>query len=275
MVASTTYSGETDGRSFRELVLTGSSSIPLTTPSSSTETSTTTSSSSSSSTSSIIASTTTAASSGGGGSSTPVGAIVGGVVGGLAVLGLLLFGIFFVLRSNKKKAQQPPAQPQQPSYPPMAQQPPPPSNHASYYGGQPDPSKMGQQVPYVQNYVSPTPPSAPQFGTSPNQYPQGYQGGYFVPGQEGMQQQGQYPPGVVPGLASDPTGNTSPLSDGHRISQLPSSPVSTAPSYQQFYPGQTGLQHAQQSPVYEAGGNVVGASDYNANHRGQMHEMGQ
>lgn len=203
---------------------------------------------------------------------------MGGVVGGLAVIALLLFGIFFALRSNKKKAaQQQAAQPQQPSYPPMAQQqPPPPSNTASYNGGQPDPSKVGQQGPYVQSYVSPTPPSAPQFGTSPNQYPQGYQGGYFVPGQEAMQQQqGQYPPGVVPGHMPDPAGNTSPLSDGNRISQLASSPVSTAPSYQQFYPGQQSGAQAQQSPVYEAGGNVVGSTDYNSNHRGQMHEMGQ
>ncbi|KAJ9132250.1 hypothetical protein NKR23_g11328 [Pleurostoma richardsiae] len=274
--ALTTYSGETDGRSFT--LFTDSASTSSAPPISSdvtTPTPTTTTITQSSSTAVSTSST------GPTPAPTPVGAIVGGVVGGVAVIALLILGIFFLMRRrhNGGGGAQLPANPQpsapQPGQPQMVQQQPP-AGQALYGAAAADPSKMGPQASY---YPSPPAPSGP-FG-SPPQFQQG-----FFPGQEQHQQHpgatgfaaaGQVPP--------DRHGSTSPAATSttayERMSQLPSSPSSVSNQgwqqqhvSQQSFPGMvTQGQQPPQAVVHEAGGNVVGRSDYNADHHGRMHEL--
>ncbi|GAP83858.1 putative duf1620 domain-containing protein [Rosellinia necatrix] len=183
-------------------------------------------------------------------SSTPIGAIVGGVVGGVAVIALIGLGIFFILRHNKKK--NPPVNPEQsmqqaaaaggtappatgaPGYPPQAY------NNANY----------GQQG-YQQ------PPTSPQTYFPQEQKPAG-----FV--------------GIAPTVVPDRHDSTSPISqfsDPRHSTQPPHSPTSTLNAAnwtpQPVQPVSPGVP----PNVHEAGGNIVGARDYNANHRGQFHEM--
>ncbi|RWA03070.1 hypothetical protein EKO27_g12036 [Xylaria grammica] len=106
--------------------------------------------------------------------------------------------------------------------------------------------------------------------------------------QQPYQQQSTPPQGFYPPQEQKPAGfvtlsptgvpdrhdSTSPVSQfsDARHSVQPQSPTSTLNS-------NWGAQPVQQQPpnvpptVHEAGGNVVGETDYNSNHRGQFHEM--
>ncbi len=221
---------------------------------------------------------------GGGGGSSNAGAIAGGVVGGVAVIGLIALGVLFLLRHDKKKKdlsvpassmQQPPPGP--PTQPQPGYQPP--AGHVSYYGA-PGPNKppQGYQQQQHASYSHSPPMSQP----SP---PQRYGQAYAVP-----PNQQAHPSTLVPGqhTREDPS---SPMSqatsyNNNRVSNMDGS-VDQSAAYrhfsQQSFPGQPfqqgypSMQQPPQQPLpmhtYEAGGNAVGASDYNANHHGQLHEL--
>ncbi|KAI0602268.1 hypothetical protein F4775DRAFT_231062 [Biscogniauxia sp. FL1348] len=257
----TTYDGETDGRTFTPVVVTlsdstsGTNSDILATDGAATSTGHSSSSTSGSSSNN--------SNSGSSSSSPNVGAIVGGVVGGVALLALLALGIFFIVRHNKKKKNNN-------SGPPAAQHPEVQQNPGT---NGPAPGAGGYaQPPYNQQQQSP---------------PQGYpQQGYFPPAD-------QKPAGFVamaPASPPDRHDSTSPVSQfsdpSHQSMPYPpqqqpppTSPTSTINSWQQ----QQQQQHYQTTAppqvgtipptVHEAGGNVVGERDYNANHHGQFHEL--
>ncbi|KAI1381542.1 hypothetical protein F4677DRAFT_128991 [Hypoxylon crocopeplum] len=181
-------------------------------------------------------------------STTNVGAIAGGVVGGVAGLALIGLAIFFLVRHNKKKsATAAAANTTLPPTDPMQQAP----------------GAGGPQGPYNPHYSQQYSPQSP-----PGYPPQ--QGGYYAD---------QNKPGafaaVAPAQLPDRNDSTSPMSSqftDNRQSLQPTSPTSTINSNWQ--------QQQQQAPpnvpptVHEAGGNVVGERDYNANHHGQLHELG-
>ncbi|KAI2632380.1 hypothetical protein GGR54DRAFT_33180 [Hypoxylon sp. NC1633] len=273
----TTFSGESDGRTFTPVVVTlsgseGNSGNTATTKSAVTSHTTQASSTDDTSDSSATgfvpsagsdedptSSTagSTAVPSTQSNSTTNIGAIVGGVVGGVVGLALIGLGIFFLVRHNKKKnaAAAPPV-----AGAPMAQTP---GSDVPPAGG-----AAGYQQPYNPHYSTPPPPA-----------------GYY-PGAD------QTKPGGFASVATaempDRHNSTSPLSqftDNRQSSLQPTSPTSTINStwlqqqqHQQQYPGSP-PQQVQQNvsvppTVHEAGGNVVGERDYNGNHHGQLHEMG-
>jgi hypothetical protein len=187
-------------------------------------------------------------------SSTPVGPIVGGVVGGVAALGLIGLGTFFLIRRNRNG---------------------PASTGAAAAGG----SGPGQQPP-MQQQPQPGAPGYPQqtYGYPPQQGQEYYGGASPRPDQK--------PAGFVDMVpVPDRHDSTSPVSQfsDSRYSnvqqmgvppqpqpQPPHSPVSTLTSSNWgSQPGQPNVPPT----VHEAGGNAVGERDYNANHRGQFHEL--
>ncbi|KAH6657685.1 hypothetical protein BKA67DRAFT_195378 [Truncatella angustata] len=264
----TTYSGETDSRSYSELVitLTDSSSSRITSArasgsatrsaSSGTATSDTGSLGGSSSDSSGGSSSSSGSSSSGGsggGSSAPIGAIVGGVVGGVAVLALIGLGIWLISRRNRRNKA---AAASAAGYPPAQQYPTP---------GAPSPGPGAAAAGHQSVY---NPPYPQQQYPSPQGYQQPQGAGYF-PNQEKPVE--PYAVGHAPVQPSSPMSQaTDP-----RYSLQPSSPTSTMNSFQ---PQHTGNTYQTQSPnvpstVYEAGGDAVGTQGPNANHRGQFHEL--
>ncbi|KAI1106742.1 hypothetical protein F4804DRAFT_299716, partial [Jackrogersella minutella] len=262
----TTYSGETDGRSFTPVAVsidedssTGTHAASSTEASSDDETAT--SDSSAGATSLTNSGSSSSSSSSGSNSSskkssTNVGAIAGGVVGGVAGLALIGLGIFFLIRHNSKKSKD--AAAAAAGAPQMQQGP-------GTNGGPGQPPVAGfQQQPYNPHFSQ--------------QYPQ----------------QGHYPDPNNPGgfvsaaaLELDRNSSTSPVSQladssNRPGSFQPTSPSSTINSNWQQNPqgGVAGYPPQQHSPqpnvpptVFEAGGNVVGERDYNANHHGQFHEL--
>jgi hypothetical protein len=262
--AYTTYSGQSDDRSFAEVPVTlttsAGGSLDLGDITTSFDLSDISDVAGFTNTATGISTTPPQPSANSGGSSTNVGAIVGGVVGG--VLGLALIGLlaFFLLRREKKNMASQEAQQQMAS---STQQPPP--------------------------HQGPTPPL--------NSHQPSYNGGYApYPPQQGYQQPGyaqdpNKPGGFVtmaPHPPADRTSTTSPVSTGpelpdNRASMPQSSPTSTVSSaFPTGHPnqGQPHYQHGAQQPppipptVYEASSNVVGQTDYNSNHRGQHYELG-
>ncbi|KAI1408165.1 hypothetical protein F5Y13DRAFT_113688 [Hypoxylon sp. FL1857] len=250
----TTYDGETDGRAFTPVVVTldETTSHPhtTTTPIDNDSDSTSTSSS----TNPPIP--TSPANNEGSKSSTPVGPIVGGVVGGVGGIALIGLGIFFLIRhNNNKKKDAAAAQPN----PQVAQVPGVPPAAGGY----------GQQPPYDPHFSQQYPN---QPGSPPGYPPQVYYPDASKPG-------GFATVGPVP----DRNNSTSPVStqyaDNRPPSMQPTSPTSTINSnWQQGVAGYPAQQHSPQPnvppTVHEAGGNVVGERDYNANHHGQLHELG-
>ncbi|KAI1655770.1 hypothetical protein F4813DRAFT_153413 [Daldinia decipiens] len=183
-------------------------------------------------------------------SSTNVGAIAGGVVGGVAALALIGLGIFFLIRHNNKKkrnitAQPPAAQMQQGAGPGM-----PPT--------QPVAGAAGYQQPYNPHYSQ-----------------------QYAPPPPGHPQQPYYADQNKPAQFPDRNDSTSPVNSqftDNRQSLQPTSPTSTVNSGwqpNQPYPGQQPSPVPNVPPtVHEAGGNVVGERNYNDNHHGQLHELG-
>ncbi|KAI1388299.1 uncharacterized protein F4822DRAFT_241342 [Hypoxylon trugodes] len=269
----TTYHGETDGRSFTPVVVTlsddTSTSKPTQTtagddddddtdthPSTSGSASQTSGGNNDNSNEESDNSKNSAKKS----SSTNVGAIAGGVVGGVAGLALIGVGIFFLVRHNKKKkadaAAAAAANPQMqgpggPGSPPIA--------GAPGFPQQPQP-------PYNPHYSQQYPLQG-----QPGYYPDPTKPGGFAT--------------VAPAQLPDRNDSTSPMSDGRHSMQPPTSPTSTLHSgwNQNQQAGAYGVQQQNTPPpnavnvpptVHEAGGNVVGERDYNANHHGQLHELG-
>ncbi|KAI0472483.1 hypothetical protein F4859DRAFT_515326 [Xylaria cf. heliscus] len=184
-------------------------------------------------------------------SSTPVGAIVGGVVGGVGGLALIGLAIFFIIRhNNKKKNAAATGQPMQQTAAAGGAPPPP--------GGAPGYAPQAYNAPYGQQpYQQQNPPPQAYYPTG-EQKPAG-----FV----GIAQTG------VPDR-HDSTSPVSQMSDP-RYSTQPHSPTTTLNSNwgpQQGQPGQPGSPNVPPT-VHEAGGNAVGERDYNSNHHGQFHEM--
>ncbi|KAK6078003.1 hypothetical protein SCUP234_06377 [Seiridium cupressi] len=261
MDALTTYIGETDGRSYSEVVITLTSD-GITTKTSSNSGSTTKSGSiTSSAAGSSSSSGSNSGGSGGGGSSTNIGAIVGGVVGGVAVLALVAFGIWFMVRRSKKNKTAATASAAPAAYPQMQQSPPP---------GAPSPGPMGGAAAGHQSVYNPQYPQQPgQQYPSPQSYQSPQDGAYF------HSQEKPAEPYVVGQAPMQPTSPMSQATDP-RLSMQPSSPTSTMQSFQ---PQHTGGTYPSQNPsvpstVYEAGGDAVGNQGHNANHRGQFHELG-
>lgn len=203
-------------------------------------------------------------------SSTPIGPIVGGVVGGVAVLALVGFGIFFLVRHNKKKAAAAAAaaastQPMQQTAAggPGGMPSPPPPGAPGYppQGGYPGPYDQHQNQYQNQNLYPQQQPSPQPYFPNDAQKPTGFVG---------------MAPTAVPDR-HDSTSPTSQFSDPRHSTQ-PHSPTSTLNNHASWtpQPGQPGQPMSPNVPptVHEAGGNVVGERDYNANHRGQFHEMG-
>jgi len=194
-------------------------------------------------------------------SSTPIGPIVGGVVGGVAALGLIGLGTFFLIRRNRNGAA---------------------GASAAAAGG----SGPAQQPPMQQQQQQPGAPGYPQ---QPYGYPPQQVQGYYPGGTPGTDQK---PAGFVDMTPvpdrHDSTSPVSQFSDSRYSSvppqgpmgvpqqqqQPPHSPASTlASSNWGPQPGQVQQQSNVPPTVHEAGGNVVGERDYNANHRGQFHEL--
>ncbi|KAI1095434.1 hypothetical protein F5B19DRAFT_344475 [Rostrohypoxylon terebratum] len=258
----TTYSGET-GRTFTQVVVTLDDDSTSTTRASSvtqgaagssgTSTASSDSDDSSSSSSSNSNNKNNNSSSK---SSTPVGAIVGGVVGGVAGLALIGLGIFFLVRhlSQKKKADAAAAA----GTTPQMQQ-----------GGPPGAPMAGAQQFYNPHYSQQYPSSPPGYPQTAY-YPDPSKSGGFV---------------AVPVEVPDRNSSTSPISQLDSVNRpvsmqpTPTSPTSTISSnWQQQQAGYPVQQPPLQQPnvlptVHEAGGNVVGERDYNANHHGQLHEL--
>ncbi|KAI1449538.1 hypothetical protein F5Y02DRAFT_371983 [Annulohypoxylon stygium] len=258
----TTYSGET-GRTFTPVVVTLDDDSTSTTRASSVTqgaagssgTSTASSDSDDSSSSSSSSSSNNNSSSK---SSTPVGAIVGGVVGGVAGLALIGLGIFFLVRHLNQKKKADAAGGGGGTAPQMQQGGPPGAPAAGAYNAH-----------YSQQYPS-QPGSPPGYPPQTAYYPDPSKPGGFV---------------AVPVEVPDRNSSTSPVSQLDSVNRPasmqppPTSPTSTINSNWQQQ--QTGYPVQQPSPqpnvpptVHEAGGNVVGERDYNANHHGQLHEMG-
>ncbi|KAI0850198.1 hypothetical protein F5Y00DRAFT_43436 [Daldinia vernicosa] len=269
----TTWHGETDGRTFTPVVVTLDESVATSPLPSATQTSGDDDNDNDSSTSSAGSADATASADSDGdssssnsnssNSSTNVGAIAGGVVGGVAGLALIGLGIFFLIRHNNKKkrditAQPPAAQMQQGGGPGM-----PPT--------QPVPGAAGYQQPYSPHYSQQYPPPPPGYPQQPYYADQNKPAGFTS---------------VAPGQLPDRNGSTSPtnsqFTDNRQSSlqQQPTSPTSTVNSgwqpNQQPYPGQQQPSPVPNVPptVHEAGGNVVGERNYNDNHHGQLHELG-
>ncbi|CAK7208700.1 hypothetical protein SBRCBS47491_000180 [Sporothrix bragantina] len=299
----TTYSGETDGRSFSASLLNDGS---LDSTAAQTETfggdgsgSTTTSAH------------TTSSTSGGGGSngnttptptpptptptpapkkSTNTGAIAGGVVGGVAGLALIGAAIFFILRHQRKNSAMTPA-----AGAPGAAGAAPGGAPGVGPGGAP---LAGAAVAGAAAAGSPgmsqvnTPPPQPYYA-DPSKTPEyAYAGqGSPQPGQQPYYQ-GQpqpYPPqqpyyaaaAVAP--SPDRTDSTSPLPAGSSMHDYRLSSVSAAgssPYAGAISPQTTGHTsamgvmpgQAQVPPtIHEAGGNAIGVA--NENHHGEMHEL--
>ncbi|CAJ2511090.1 Uu.00g067150.m01.CDS01 [Anthostomella pinea] len=269
----TTYDGETDGRSFTEVVVTLSSDTfaseatqnsgndgddntqtsPINSPAASPSSGGGTKGGSSSSPNS------SGSNSGSSKSSTPIGPIVGGVVGGVAVLALVGLGLFFILRRNKKNKNK-----DQPAQEMMHQAPGPNGPTPPVVAGGYQQPPYNNNAPYGQpQYATPTPPAQ-----SPPQ-------GYFAADQK---------PNAFVGLSPaspDRNNSTSPVSqitdaNHSRQNVQPTSPTSTVNSWGAGQASQTAFHGAQPSvppTVHEAGGNVVGERGYD-NHRGQFHELG-
>ncbi|TGJ79483.1 hypothetical protein E0Z10_g9285 [Xylaria hypoxylon] len=278
----TTYIGESDGRSFETFTVSatdsasddgsafdsatddGSFFLPITSSDTSFSTATSSRTSSSSGTSggnsgSSGSDNDSSSNNNSGGSSqkssTPIGPIVGGVVGGVGGLALIGLGIFFIVRHNNKKksAALNPGQPMEQTAAGGGMSPPPPGapGYPPQAYNQQQYQQPYQQQPYQQQS---TPPQA-----------------YYPP-------QEQKPAGFVtlsPGTVPDRHDSTSPVSQfsDARHSVQPQSPTSTLNSNWGPQPGQQAPLNVPPT-VHEAGGNVVGETDYNANHRGQFHEMG-
>ncbi|KAI1765844.1 hypothetical protein GGR53DRAFT_464973 [Hypoxylon sp. FL1150] len=256
----TTYDGEDDGRTFSPVVLTlddnSSASTTQSNPNPTTQSTNTDDNDATTTSGAAIATVTANADNnktGSKSSSTNIGAIVGGVVGGVAVLALLGVGIFFLVRHNKKKKAAAAAAASQPAVSQNPQGGPPPVVAAGY----------GQQPPYDPNnphYSHPSPPPQQGYYSDPSK-----PGGFTS---------------VAPTLVPDRHDSTSPVSqftDG-RQSYQPTSPTSTVNSNWQQNQGAAAGYPPQQQPnvpptVHEAGGDVVGERDYNANHHGQLHEL--
>ncbi|KAL1871581.1 hypothetical protein VTK73DRAFT_2010 [Phialemonium thermophilum] len=253
----TTYKGETDGRSFTELVYTPTSSETGTsnTEPSSSVTETTESSSSATTTSPAQPSESKHS---GGHKSKPIGAIVGGVVGGLAVVGLVAVGAFYLLRRRGKTAT-----PSDPPQPMQQQQSPAPGlgpggAPVSFYGS-PDPSKGAEQQ-FVQTY--PTPP--PQQGAE--LYPGGV--AHQQPYQQHEYQYGAPQQGYVNGPTPPPVSPSSVSQPGYGQQGYQSL------SPQTYAPGQTAQPPESSPTVHETSGNMIGGpQQYNADHRGELHEL--
>ncbi|KAK3387146.1 hypothetical protein B0H63DRAFT_150810 [Podospora didyma] len=220
--ASTTFSGESGGRSLSTLLVPlGSGSASLLPSSKSSRASGTQASQTSQTGSSKTGSGNTASqtsgeddqpsSSGSSGSSTPIGPIVGGVVGGIVVIALVALGIFFCLR--KKKAQQPAP-------------PPPMQNQEQPFNGGYAPPMQNQEQPFNSGgYASPM----------QNQQPP------FV---------GGYDPTKAELAGTGPTYSTPPQGQGYPTP--PPGQGYSAPPPQQF--GNQGYYPPQQNPAFVAGG---------------------
>ncbi|RYP09721.1 hypothetical protein DL764_001147 [Monosporascus ibericus] len=190
--------------------------------------------------------------------STNIGAIVGGVVGGVVGIALIaLLAFFLIRRNNKKKTQQHP--PQQPGYPPMQQQQQPGLEH------------MGPPPGHGSVYNPSYPPPQQQFPPQQGTYPPGYY-------------QDQNKPAGFVNMATVPDRNqsTSPGSQvGDNVSNMqPASPTSTVhsaypPSHHGAPPQQQQHHYPSGVPptVHEAHSNVVGQPGSHDNHRGQFHEL--
>ncbi|KAI1210644.1 uncharacterized protein F4807DRAFT_459484 [Annulohypoxylon truncatum] len=269
----TTYSGET-GRTFTPVVVTLDDDDDSSTTRASSETEAAAGSTGTSTASSDNDDSSSSNSSNSGNSSskssksTPVGAIVGGVVGGVAGLALIGLGIFFLIRHQSQKKKAAAAAAAAAATTPQMQQGPPGA-----------PAQQPYNAHYSQQY--PSQPGSPpaSFGPQTAYYPDPTKPGGFV---------------AVAAEAPDRNSSTSPVSQLDSVNRPgsmqppPTSPTSTINSNWQHQQGQNGVnmaggypmqQQQQQQPnvpptVHEAGGNVVGERDYNANHHGQFHELG-
>ncbi|KAI1471394.1 uncharacterized protein F4812DRAFT_177210 [Daldinia caldariorum] len=268
----TTWHGESDGRSFTPVVVTSDESItaPLT---SATQTggdneddSRTSSSGSAGATAPVNdggdSSDSSNSSSNSSNSSTNVGAIAGGVVGGVAGLALIGLGIFFLIRHINKKnrnitAQPPTAQMQQGAVPGV-----PPTQPGAGAAGY-------QQQPYNPHYSQQYSPPLPGYPQQAYYADQNKPGGFAA-----VAPMGQFP---------DRNDSTSPTNsqftdNRQSVQQQSTSPTSTVNSnwqQNQPYPGQQPSPIPNVPPtVHEAGGNVVGERNYNDNHHGELHELG-
>lgn len=251
-MASTTYRGENDDRTFSLLtdlgtdkkLSTATSSISIPGASLTQE-------------SSSSASATETGGTGGGGDDkkTPVGAIVGGVVGGVGAIALVGLGLFFFLRKKKAKkaagTTDPNTVPPPYNAPPMQQQQP--GTGPGGYNAVP----QNQQTYYDPKHPYPSP------GTQYVQPNSAVPGGFFP----------------VQGQSSDPSMHpSSPTVTDPRMSVAATSPSPsyggyTTPAGQQT-PQHTGYQQ-QQQPGFQPQQQVIHeAPDNNVDsHRGQMHEL--
>lgn len=286
----TTFSGETDGRSFSASILDTS----IVSTADETETfggsphSTTTSGGS------------TKTTSGGGSSGTTsvapapakksnTGAIAGGVVGGVAGLALIGAAVFFILRSQRKKngmQGSPGAAPGAPGGPGGA-----PLAGAAVAGaaaggvaGAASPGMSQVNTPPPQPYyVDPT--KTPEYAYAGQGSPQPGQQPYYQGQQPYPPQQPYYAANAV-APSPDRTDSTSPMPVGSSVQDYRMSSISAAgssPYTGAISPQTTGNTavanvaggHPQvPATIHEAGGNAVGgAQDFNANHHGEMHEL--
>lgn len=141
-------------------------------------------------------------------------------------------------------------------------------------------------------YGAAVPPYAP---ASPTKYDYQQGGGISpqmsqqpYPGQPGGYQP-YYPAAAAGGmmaasaLSPDRTGSASPMQPGQDYRMSSVSAADSSPYTGPISPQSTGNtavmlggvpgQPQVPATIHEAGGNTVGASDYNANHRGEMHEL--
>ncbi|KAI1340135.1 hypothetical protein F5Y15DRAFT_423524 [Xylariaceae sp. FL0016] len=293
----TTYDGEDDGRSFTPVVVTLSTSDSTATTGTADDgnlgpavTVTASSSSSTGPPGPTHPSTSK--------SSTPVGAIAGGAVGGVALLALIAAGIFFLVRHNKKNKNANGA--------PVAHDQP-----TMHQTQTPNSPPVSPPMSYAPPYANNAPPYGPQHAPQPGYPPQPGAGaapsGYF-----GDQKPGGFvgvsPVTAAASSAPDRHDSTSPLSQFSSPHQhqrqgsntggyFPASPATTinsggggpwgAPGHDSMTALTGGIGHGigpgQPTPpppqssvpptVHEAGGNVVGERDLNADHRGQFHEL--
>ncbi|CAK7216023.1 hypothetical protein SCUCBS95973_002664 [Sporothrix curviconia] len=292
----TTYSGETDGRSFSASLLND-----VTFDSTVGQTETFGFGSTGTSTTTPVPTTTIPP---GGGSSTPTptpapakkssntGAIAGGVVGGVAGLALIGLAIFFILRRQRKNSAMTPAA-GAPGAPGAAA---PGAAPAAGPGGAPlagaavagaavagSPGMQQVNTPPPQPYYDPS--KTPEYAYAGQGSPQPGQQPYY----QGQPQ--PYPPqqpyyaaaAVAPSPdrteSASPLGAGSPMHDYHlsSVSATGSSPYTGAISPQTT--GNTGSMGVGVIPgqaqvpatIHEAGGNAIGV--HNDNHHGEMHEL--
>ncbi|KAH8649963.1 hypothetical protein BX600DRAFT_517186 [Xylariales sp. PMI_506] len=214
--------------------------------------------SSSSTTTTVSSSTTTnqsATSTGEPSSGPPVGAIVGGTVGGVAIIALVGFGVWFVKRRNKKPDHGSSSAHVQPSFAQVQ----PGSDPSAPFGGSAhmhQPLHGSAQAILAPGYAQP-----PVAG-----------GGAVYPGAavDVDQKSGVMSSSTLSsyGMPTSPT--QSSMSDPHRLSLQPISPVPTGQGYPQTPPAQGGNVPPT---VYEAGGDAFGDNGTHPNHRGQFHEV--